>query len=114
MGQSDILILIVPIFFLFIFLFMFLPSQCEDTTYLMHDHCHQMRDFGITCMPDDNCWYHNHHIPGPYGFVLILFAFGAIAMCALSTTSQNHVATINTLPVSNNYEHRKKRRFVNV
>tara|TARA_B100001248_G_scaffold262099_1_gene256064 strand:- start:798 stop:1184 length:387 start_codon:yes stop_codon:yes gene_type:complete len=111
MSQSDILILIVPIFLLFIFLFLFLPSQCENTTYYMHDHCHQMRNIGINCMPGDNCWYHYHNTPGPYGFVLILFAFGAIAFCVFWTPSENHVAPS---PTKKDYTPRKKRRFDNV
>jgi hypothetical protein len=106
MNQRGTVLLIIPIFFL-LFIFFILPMQCDDLTYTLHDHCHKMRDVGITCTPDDNCWYGNHHVPGPYGFVLILFMFGAIGFCLFMTPDYGEAVEI--LP--ENYSPRKKRMF---
>lgn len=111
MARDGLLLLIIPVFFLFIFIFLFLPTQCDDSTYYMHDHCHQMRHIGISCTPEDNCWYQNHHTPGPYGFVLILVAFGSVALCVFSTPEEEHVSTLKRLPIAQEYIQRKKRFF---
>lgn len=113
MTRLGPILLIIIIVFLFMFTFLLLPTQCGNTSYWMHDHCHHMREVGVNCDPDgDNCWYHNHHTPGPYGFFLIIFAFGAVGFC-LWWTPEKPMA-VKALPVENKYVSRKKRTFDNV
>lgn len=81
---------LLPFVLFFLFIFILLPTHCSHDDYTLYNHCHRSREMGINCMPDDNCWYNNHHMPGPYGFMLLVFFIGIMAFCFLLPDTYSH------------------------
>lgn len=97
--------LFLSIFVLLFLLIILMPSQCNNSSSTLYGHCDNMRYYGITCTPDNNCWYNVHYAPGPNGaailFILML-CFVSFFICFPTT---NDYVAIGEKP------RRKKRIF---
>ena len=71
------------IFFSFIMLLVVLPDACYDMDHDYYNHCHNARNYHVTCDPDTDCWnnWPHDHAPGSNGIILIFFLIIPVIFC---------------------------------